>query len=609
MHTWSVHSMSWALTIGIACAAATVAAILGALGMLFTLRRRAPAEIARAGTGVPAPTLVPPPLPVAPAIAPQAEGRAAEDVRLRSERDEFTRRSAEIEASRGALATAEGVRNLMISKLSHDVRTPLNSIITLSQLLGDGTTGPLAPDQRRYIEVIHRSGTTLLGLINDVLDISHIESGRMDLQMGAVDVRPLIRGVGAASEERARGKGLPVHLNPPRAPILAHADEDRLRQVLSALVEHAIVETTNGYVELSSESDDRNVIIRVSDTGPGSSPELRHAGFEVFLTQPTDRPPGPGMILAGKLTQLMGGTLVVDSAPGEGTTFSLSFPRSADGSDAARAPELPVTRAPISPAHVLLIEDDELERQRVGDLLQTAGYRVSVASSGQDGLNNLLEGRFDAVVLDLVMPGMTGLDVLRAARADEHLSSIPFVVRSALYMTRSEREVLGPTVAAVVRKGEGTGDELTEHLARALSSRTTIGAPAPPQSTERLARVLLIEDDDENLFAIEQVLASLPVAIETAATGKDAVEICRRRAPDLILMDVELPGASGLDVSTDIRRLPDCADIPIIALTPTGDRTERAQPGNGGCDAYLSKPVKPGDVMNAVTRALQLGIH
>ena len=253
-----------------------------------------------------------------------------------------------------------------------------------------------------------------------------------------------------------------MHLNPPRAPTLAHADEDRLRQVLSALVDHAIQETTNGYVELSSDSDDRNVIIRVSDTGAGSSPELRRAEFDVFLTQPADRPPGPGLILAGKLTQLMGGTLVVDSAPGEGTTFSLSFPRSTDGSAAQRAPEPAVTRAPISPAHVLLIEDDELERQRVADLLQTAGYRVSVASSGQDGLNNLREGRFDAVVLDLVMPGMTGLDVLRAARADEHLSSIPFVVLSALYMTRSEREVLGPTVAAVVRKGEGTGDELTD---------------------------------------------------------------------------------------------------------------------------------------------------
>jgi signal transduction histidine kinase/CheY-like chemotaxis protein len=585
MHTWSVHPMSWALTTtGIACATA----ILAALGTFLALRRRPPLPTPRAIDPAP-------PQPVAPVAAP--------------ERDAIDQRVAEVEAGRRALATAERVRNLMISKLSHEVRTPLNSIITLSQLLADGTTGPLAPDQRRYVEVIQRSGTTLLGLINDVLDISHIEAGRMDLQMGAVDVRPLIRGVGGANEEPARAKGLPVHLNPPRTPTLAHADEDRLRQVLAALVDHAIRETTNGYVEVSGESDDRSVVIRVSDTGPGSSPELRRAEFDTFLTQPTDRPPGPGLILAGKLTQLMGGTLLVDSAPGEGTTFSLSFPRSTDGSAALQPAEPSVTRAPISPAHVLLVEDDELERQRVADLLQTAGYRVSVASSGQDGLNKLREGRFDAVVLDLVMPGMTGLDVLRAARADEHLSSIPFIVLSALYMTRSERDVLGPTVAAVVRKGEGTGDELTAYLARALASRTTAGLPPPVPPVERLARVLLIEDDDDNLFAIEQVLASLPVAIETAATGKEAIEMCRRRRPDLILMDVELPGSSGLGMSADIRHLPDCGDIPIIALTTTGDRIERDATPGGGCDAYLSKPVKPGDVVNAVTRALQLGIH
>ena len=176
-------------------------------------------------------------------------------------------------------------------------------------------------------------------------------------------------------------------------------------------------------------------------------------------------------------------------------------------------------------------------------------------------------------------------------------------------MTRSEREVLGPTVAAVVRKGEGTGEELTTYLARALAARDRRRRRCDASATERLARVLLIEDDDDNLFAIEQVLASLPVTIETAATGKEAVEICRRRAPDLILMDVELPGDSGLDVSADIRRLPDCADIPIIALTATAEPADSRAGLDGGCDAYLSKPVKPGDVVNAVTRALQLGIH
>lgn len=601
MHTWSVDSMSWTMTtVVVACAAATLGALAA---MLMMLRRRMPLPAVPSAT-LPSPS----PSPVA-APAPPADTRSAE---LERRANELERRSAEVETRSRALETSERARNLVISKLSHEVRTPLNSIVTLSQLLDDGSAGSLAPDQRKYIEVIHRSSQTLLALINDLLDLSHIEAGRFELQLGTVDIRSLIRGVGAASEERARARGLPVHINPPRLPAMANADEDRLRQVLAALVDHAVQETTNGYVEISGEGDEERVLIRINDTGPGSTPELRGADFETFLTQSGARAPGPGLILAGKLTRLMGGTLVVDSAPGEGTTFSLSLPRAINGAATpARLPELApaVARSASAPAHVLLIEDDELERSRVADLLQGAGYRVSVASSGQEGLNRLREGRFEAVVLDLVMPGMTGLDVLRAARADEHLSSTPFIVLSALYMTRSEREVLGPTVAGVVRKGEGTGEELTTFLARALAARGANDAGATPPRTERLARVLLVEDDDDNLFAIEQVLASLPVTIETAASGKEAVEICRRRAPNLILMDVELPGDSGLDVSSDIRRLPDCADIPIIALTTGAEPGGRRAGIDGRCDAYLSKPVKPGDVVSAVSRALQLGIH
>jgi CheY-like chemotaxis protein len=174
-------------------------------------------------------------------------------------------------------------------------------------------------------------------------------------------------------------------------------------------------------------------------------------------------------------------------------------------------------------------------------------------------------------------------------------------------------------VTAVVRKGEGTSEELLTHLARAVSGKSTVPAgaltlPAAPQ--ERLARVLLIEEDDDNLLAIEQVLASLPVSIQTAATLPQALDICRRVPPDLIVMDLELPGLSGLDASADIRRLPDCGAIPIIALTADGgprenrenredDRFGLAMP----CSGYLSKPVKPGEVVSAVTRALQLGIH
>ena len=427
-------------TVVIAC----VSAGLGALGVLVVSRVR-PRDFRR-------PAMPP---------APPGEHKQAIDLEFRA---------AELSARERTLQAAERLRNLLISKLSHDIRTPLNSMITLSQLLADGSTGPLSADQNKYAEVIHRSSKQLLSLVNDVLDLSHIEVERLDLQMTAVDVRPLIRGVGAAHDDLARGKGLPLHLNPPRTPLLVDADEDRLRQVLGTLVAHAVTETANGYVELSADGDDRQVTIRVSDTGPGLTPELRGADFEAFLVHDDERSPAPAMILAGRLVKLMGGTLAVDSAPNEGTTFFMTLPRSRAQAAAAARPAAEADPAARG-GHVLLIEDDAVERQRVANLLLDAGYRVSVAPSGQEAMAQLHAMSFDAVVLDLVMPGMSGLDVLRAVRDDDRLATPPFVVLSALYMTRTEREVLGPAVLAVVRKGEGNAEELLAQVARARAAR------------------------------------------------------------------------------------------------------------------------------------------
>jgi CheY-like chemotaxis protein len=208
------------------------------------------------------------------------------------------------------------LRNVLLSRMSHDLRSPLNSVITLSQLLNDGNAGPLSAEQRSYVEVIQRNGRTLLALINDILDIA------------------------AGDAERDNGDGTPA-----------------------------------------------------PETGEALSP-----------------PAGA----------------------------------------------------------VLLVEDDDTERQRVGGLLERAGFTVTPAGSGEEGLALLRTRRFDAVVLDLVMPGLTGLDVLRAARVEERLADVPFIVLSALYMTKTERAVLGPGVVSVVRKGDVTADELTLALRRAI---------------------------------------------------------------------------------------------------------------------------------------------
>jgi CheY-like chemotaxis protein/signal transduction histidine kinase len=510
---------------------------------------------------------------------------------------------------------ADQLRNLLLSKMSHDIRTPLNSVITLSQLLVDGSAGRLAFEQRKYLEVIHRNGQALLSLFNDIVDLSSLEAGRLEIEYAPVDLRPLLQTVSDAVTPLARKKSLPLHVNVPRKMITARADEERLRQLLTNIVEHAIGQTDNGYVELSAESDGGRAIIRISDTGVAMNKLARGALFDDFLTglgpfveSGEGRGSGLGLVVAGRLIKLMGGEIAVDSMHGEGTTFTISLPLPSDEGAVRPATKEPIA-ADITGGHVLLIEDDEIERRRVGAALERAGFDVVLAASGQEGLTLLREGHFDAVVLDLVMPGMSGLDVLRSARADDRLANTPIVVLSALYMSKSERDVLGPGVAGVVRKGETTAQELTTHLRQAIQPAGGKSHRDQILSMMRPAQVLVVDDNADNLFAIKQILASLPVTVETATSGPEAIECCRRHRPDVIMMDVQLPGLSGLEASRAIRELPDCRNIPIIALTAEAMQGDRERVMAAQCSDYLAKPVQPVDVVSAVTRALQIQFH
>jgi two-component system sensor histidine kinase/response regulator len=561
------------------------------------------------------------------AASPSGKGDGApaetEDERMVRQRADLDERSSRAERAE----RADQLRNLLVSKMSHDIRTPLNSVITLSQLLNEGNAGALSLEQRRYVDIINRSGQTLLALVNDILDLASLEAGRLEVEVTPVDLRQIARAIVDGCAVAARRKGLPMHLNLPRrppGPILARADEERLRHVLVSLVDHAVAETRNGYVELSVDSDGRAAIVRVADTSSGIAAEARAALYDDFLAGlgPFAGQPAPplALVVAGRLVKLMGGTIAVDSAGGEGTTFTITLPLATEepAARAARDDDAPAVEA--AGGAVLLIEDDEIERRRVGAILEAAGYDVVLASSGQEGLALLQAAHYDAVVLDLVMPGMSGLDVLRVVRADEQLAATPFVVLSALYMTKGERAVLGPGVAGVVRKGDATAEELASCLhgaigrAKRLAAEPATGAAAGSTSAGRTpavsrARVLVVEDNVDNLFTIEQVLASLPVTIETASSGPEAIELCRHHPPDLIMMDVELPGMSGLEASRAIRALPDCAKIPIIAITADAMQGDRERALAAQCSGYLAKPVQPLDVVSAVTRALQLETH
>jgi len=358
-------------------------------------------------------------------------------------------------------------QDLLLLRMSHDLRSPLGSLVTLCQLLVEGDAGPLSMKQRQYVEVIRRSGQSVLAMVDDILDLAAVESGRSDVEVGTFDLAALVRQLAESHEAAGREKGIPVQVSLPREPLPASADEQRLRHLLERMVEHVLSATEHGYVEVAVDDFGGNAVVRIRNTPDGLSESARRTlALASQEGAHSDEGAAPLPIaIAARLARRIGVPIVVRAGADEGLSLELSVPLAQ--ADARVAPQVTRPRHAAG-ARILLVDDDAAERLHVTARLEEVGYAVTAAASGSEGLARLRDGRFDAVVLDLVMPGLSGLEVLRAARTDERLAELPFVVLSALYITRSERAVLGPAVASVVRKGDGTADELLRALDRAL---------------------------------------------------------------------------------------------------------------------------------------------
>jgi CheY-like chemotaxis protein len=375
---------------------------------------------------------------------------------------------------------------LFIANMSHEIRTPLNSVLALTQLLREGVAGPLVPDQRRYLEVIERNGQNLLRLINDILDLSRIEAGRLEMDIQDVPLGPTLAEVVASLSPLAQKKELELAVRLPDPPPRVRGDVDRLRQILTNLVGNAIKFTEAGMVQVTAEARDGEVAIHVVDTGVGiSEADVGKVFREFFQVDQTlarrQGGTGLGLPIAIRLARLMGGDITVSSVPGSGSRFSLTLPR---------APE-----------------------------------RAAAVGGG--------------------LPHRTT-----------------------------------PT------------------------GRAGIEGPSAPGSDGRLPLVLLVEDNEDNLFTLRQVLTRLPIEIATATSGRQAIESCRRTLPDLIVMDVQMPGMSGLQTTGAIRALRGGADVPIVALTAQAMKGDRERILAAGCDDYLAKPVDPKALRGAIERLL-----
>lgn len=691
--------------------------------------------------------------------------------RLEAQRDELARARAELTDKAAALARANQYKSEFLANMSHELRTPLNSALILAKLLADNKEGNLSAEQVRFASTIYSSGNDLLVLINDILDLSRIEAGRVDIHPEQVTVASLLASLTKTFQPLATEKNLELEIVVDAdAPRTIQTDNLRLQQILRNLLSNAVKFTERGKVELRIArlaGDCLTFVVR--DTGVGIPSDQHDTIFEAFHQVDGSihrrfSGTGLGLTISRELARRIGGNLSVESEVGKGSAFTLTIPLEIDrmvqhepqgvpstgerrqssiseaeprrtyprpsgelgqahptidddrgtlrphdhailvieddepfamilrdlareldfhslvamtASEGLRLAEEFVPKAILLDVHlpdlsglgvlaqlkqnpltrhipvhvvsvadhtqqalemgavgyalkpvrreqvidaitrierklrqavrrVLVVEDVQAQRESIEALLKRDGVEIVSVGRGDDALEALQRATFDCVVLDLVLPDMTGYDLLETMAAGEAFSLPPVIVYTGRALTRDEEMRLRRFASSIIIKGARSPERLLDEVSLFLHH---VEAKLPPEQQRvlRLARqresvfdgrtILVVEDDARNIFALSSILEPKGAKVLIARNGREALEILdaattrENETVDLVLMDVMMPVMDGLSATQEIRRRPEWRKLPIIALTAKAMPDDRQKCIDSGANDYIAKPL------------------
>ena len=493
-----------------------------------------------------------------------------------------------------SLEQANRAKSVFLANMSHELRTPLNAILGYSEMLHEQAVERQLDEFGADLERISAAGKHLLALISDILDLSKIEAGKMELFLESFDVAELIDEVASTIRPLVEKNSNTLHIK--RAPDLGvmHADQIKVRQGLFNLLSNAAKFTQEGKVTLDAGrermDDSEWIVFRVTDTGIGLSPEQIVKLFQDFTQADASTTrkfggTGLGLALTRRFCQMMGGDVTVHSVPGEGSVFTIKLPavvREAKPEAAAEAAGAVIasaeggggdgTESPPPASCVLVIDDDLTQRDLIQRFLSKEGFCVRTAAGGEAGLRLARHLRPVAITLDVMMPDMDGWIVLSALKADADLRDIPVIM-----LTMVDDPKRGFTL--------GAADYATKPVDRARLSQILkkYTCPHPP------CPVLLVEDDPATREATRAILEKEGWKVSEAENGRVAMECMERERPRLILLDLMIPEMGGFEFASWVRRHPKWRSIPIVVVTAYALSAEERRRLSGYVEKILQK--------------------
>ena len=511
---------------------------------------------------------------------------------------ELKQRQHELEEAMQQAEAANRAKSAFLANMSHELRTPLNAIIGLTEMMVSnaarfGTEKALEPLRR-----VHRAGKHLLELINQVLDLSKIEAGKLELNPETVNIPRLIDEVVGTARSLAEQNKNRLTVECPSDIAALYVDALRLRQILLNLLSNACKFTKNGEVSLRVAPTSADARARldfvVTDSGIGMTPEQLDRLFQEFTQgdQTTARRyggTGLGLAITRRLCRMMDGDVTVTSEVGKGSTFVVSLPVGTAKSAETLVP--PVDGGDESAAGgdcVLVVDDDATARELIADHLREGGFAVVTAASGREGLRRAEELHPIAITLDVLMPDLDGWTVLAALRGNPALADIPVVMA---------------TITDQQRKGVMLG--AAGYLTKPIDRGRLVALLRPFQTQMRRAHVLMVEDDPAQRMSIRSVLEPHQWLITEADNGRVALERLKLETPDVILLDLMMPEMDGFQLLTALRERADWRGIPVIVITALDLTAADRKRLNSGVEGILLKSsFEPAQLLRSVRQAV-----